>query len=61
MVNVFKDELATTFNMKHKVDPGYATAAVDMFFASSDIKIVSKSCPDDDVSDHKPLVVTIEI
>lgn len=61
MVNVFKGELTSTFNMRHKTDPGYATAVVDMFFASPDIKFVSKSCPDDDVSDHKPLMVTIDI
>lgn len=59
--NVFKGDLETSFNMKHKTNPGYATAVVDMFFTSPDLKIVSKSCPDDDVSDHKPLVAVIEI
>lgn len=61
MTNVFKDELTTSFNMRHKTNPGYATAVVDMFFASSTVKVLSKSCPEDDVSDHKPLVVSIEI
>lgn len=61
LVNVFKDELITSFNMRHKTNPGYATAVVDMFFATSDLTIVSHCCPDDDVSDHKPLVVMIEL
>lgn len=61
LVNVFKDELTTTFNMRHKTNPGYATAVVDMFFATPDVKIINKACPEDDVSDHKPLVVTIEV
>lgn len=61
MTNVFKGELTTTFNMKHKKNPGYATAVVDMFFTSPTVKIVSSYCPDDDVSDHKPLVVTVSV
>ncbi|MEP7167361.1 MAG: endonuclease/exonuclease/phosphatase family protein [Candidatus Woesebacteria bacterium] len=61
LTNVFKGEMVSSFNMEHKSNPGYATAVVDMFFASKDIKIVAKSVPDDDVSDHKPLLVTIEI
>lgn len=61
MINIFKNELTTTFNMRHKTNPGYTTAVVDYIFVSLDIKVVSKSCPDDDVSDHKPLVATIEI
>ncbi|MEO8582088.1 MAG: endonuclease/exonuclease/phosphatase family protein [Patescibacteria group bacterium] len=61
MTNIFKDELKTTFNMKHKTNPGYATAVVDMFFASPTVKVVSKACSDDDVSDHKPLVVTVQV
>lgn len=60
MVNVFKDELSTSFNMRHKTNPSYGTAVVDMIFATSELKIISKSCPEDDVSDHKPLVVEVE-
>jgi len=59
--SVFGTELATTFNMKRKDDPGYATAAVDMVFVSPDMKVVSKACPDVDISDHLPLIVTLEI
>jgi len=59
--SVFKDELKTTFNMKHKTDPGYAKAAVDMVFVSKNIKVLKKYCPQVDVSDHLPLVVILDI
>lgn len=59
--SVFGDSLKSTFNMKHKTNPGYATAAVDMMFVSPQIKIIEKDCPQVDVSDHLPLVVTLEI
>lgn len=61
LINVFKGELVSSFNMRHKKNPGYATAVVDMFFMSKDLRVVSKSVPEDDVSDHKPLLVTIEL
>ena len=56
-----KDELTTTFNMRRKENPGYATAAVDMILVSPSISVIEKSCPDVDVSDHLPLVTTVEI
>jgi endonuclease/exonuclease/phosphatase family metal-dependent hydrolase len=59
--SVFGRELTSTFNMRHKTNPGYATARVDMVFASSNLKVISKSCPDVDLSDHYPLIVTFEI
>jgi endonuclease/exonuclease/phosphatase family metal-dependent hydrolase len=61
VTNAFKGEMTTSFNMEHKKNPGYAAAVVDMFFASPDVKVISKSVPTDDVSDHLPLLVTIEI
>lgn len=61
LLNVFKGTLKTTFNMKHKKDLGYATAVVDMIFVGKNMKVVSKSNPSDDVSDHTPLVVTVDI
>ncbi len=61
LTNVFAGEMTTSFNMEHKTNPGYATAVVDMFFASPDIHIVAKRVPTDDVSDHLPLLVTIEL
>ncbi len=63
LVNLFGTELVSTFNMKHK-DPrstGYATAAVDMIFASKELSVVSKEMPKVDVSDHYPLTAVLEI
>lgn len=59
--NVFKNELKTTFNMRQKDNPGYATAVVDMIFVSPNIEIVDHYCPDVDISDHLPLVAILEI
>lgn len=59
--NVFKHELSSTFNMKQKTDPGYATAVVDMIFVSKNITVLEHFCPQVDVSDHLPLVVTLDI
>ncbi len=59
--NVFKGVLQSTFNMEHKRNPGYATAVVDMIFASPDIQVTSKAAPEDDVSDHRPLLVTFNL
>lgn len=61
LTNVFKGGLVTSFNLEHKKHPGYATAVVDMVFATPDITIVKKSVPGDDVSDHLPLLVTISL
>lgn len=61
--SVFKHELTTTFNLRHKdLDkfPGYATAVVDLMYVSRDIRVLEHSCPDVDVSDHLPLVATLE-
>lgn len=58
---VFGDELITTFNMKRKDNPGYATAAVDLMYVSPNVKIVSRTCSQVDISDHLPLVVTFEL
>lgn len=61
LVSVFGTDLKTTFNMQRKDNPGYATAAVDLMFVSPDVKVISKDVPDVDISDHLPLVVTLEI
>ncbi len=61
LTNVFGDSLTTSFNMRRKSDPGYATAVVDMIYASKDLVIVDRNCPDVDVSDHLPLVATFEL
>lgn len=59
--SVFGDSLKSTFNMSRKDNPGYATAAVDMLFVSPNIKVIDKECPDVDISDHLPVVATLEV
>jgi endonuclease/exonuclease/phosphatase family metal-dependent hydrolase len=59
LTNVFGNELTTTFNMRHKTDVRYATAAVDYIFVSEDFEVIEKSCPDVDVSDHFPLIAVL--
>ena len=59
--NVFKGELTTTFNMKHKTLLGYATAVVDAIFVSPNIKVTKHYCPNIDISDHLPLVAVLNI
>lgn len=61
LINVFKGELTTSFNMQQKTNLNLATAVVDMVFTSPNIKIISKSCPQANISDHLPLLVTFEI
>lgn len=62
--SVFKHELATSFNARRKdlkKYPGFATAVVDLMYISRDLKVVAYSCPDVDISDHLPLVATLEL
>ena len=59
--NIFKNELKTTFNMARKENSSFATAVVDMIFVSNNIKIVGHYCPNVDISDHLPLVCTLEV
>lgn len=61
LLSVFGVELQTTFNMRRKDDPGYASASVDMMFVSPNITVSAKSCPDVDISDHLPLVATVSV
>lgn len=61
LVNVFGDSLKTSFNMKRKENPGYATAVVDMIYASPSFKIIERTCPQVDISDHLPLIATFEL
>jgi endonuclease/exonuclease/phosphatase family metal-dependent hydrolase len=61
LTSVFGKELTTTFNMRRKDRPGYATAAVDHMWVSPNIGVLSKNCPDIDISDHLPLIVSLEI
>lgn len=59
--DVFDGELKTTFNMKQKTNPGYASAVVDYIFVDKNLNIVNKKCPVVDISDHLPLVVELEL
>jgi len=59
--SVFGNELKTTFNMKRKSLPGYATAAVDMLWLSHDIHVTAKDCPAVEVSDHLPLIISVRL
>ncbi len=61
LTNVFSDSLSTTFNMRRKTDPGYASSVVDMIYVSRDITTLASECPDVDISDHLPLVAEFEI
>jgi endonuclease/exonuclease/phosphatase family metal-dependent hydrolase len=61
MQSVFGTTLTTTFNMKHKESPGYATSAVDMMFVTPNINVIKHYMPQVDVSDHMPLVSVLEI
>jgi endonuclease/exonuclease/phosphatase family metal-dependent hydrolase len=59
--SVFGNDLKTSFNMRRKDNPGYATACVDLMYVSSDMHIMKRSCPDVDISDHLPLVVELAV
>jgi endonuclease/exonuclease/phosphatase family metal-dependent hydrolase len=59
--SVFGNDIKTSFNMRRKDNPGYATAFVDMMYVSKNITILSHDCLDIDISDHLPLVVTISL
>lgn len=64
LLNVFKGELVSSFNLKHKdikKDPGYATSVVDLFFVSKSVSVLNHFVAQDDVSDHLPLVCEIAI
>jgi endonuclease/exonuclease/phosphatase family metal-dependent hydrolase len=61
LTSVFGQSLVSTFNMKRKDNPGYATAAVDMMFVSPEIEVLEANCPSVDISDHLPLVATVRL
>lgn len=60
LTNIFGDDLRTSFNMRRKTNPGYASAVVDMIYVSDDFQVLTKQCPDIDISDHLPLVVELK-
>jgi endonuclease/exonuclease/phosphatase family metal-dependent hydrolase len=50
----------STFNMRRKSDPGYATAAVDVILHGPEFRVIDAGVPDVDASDHLPVVATLE-
>lgn len=61
LVNVFKEDArVTSFNMRHKTNPGYATAVVDMMFVSPSVRVLEHRQCEDNVSDHLALTATLE-
>lgn len=61
LVNIFKGERETSFNMTRKNKSGYAEAVVDFILTSPNIKVVDHYSSDKDVSDHHSQVVIIEV
>lgn len=60
LTNVFRGQLRSTFNRKHK-PPTFIGAVVDMIFVSPDIQVERRSVPDAEVSDHVPLVCELRV
>lgn len=61
LMSVFGTSLNSTFNMRIKTNPGYATAAVDQIFLSRSFKVVEAHSPQVHISDHLPLVAELEL
>jgi len=59
--NLFGTSIPTTFNMKRKDNPGFATSVVDMIFASDNFEVLQKYVPDVDISDHLPIVARLKL
>lgn len=59
--SVFHQQPASTFNMRRKKLPGYATASVDVCMINNGLTSISARCLDLDISDHLPLVVELEL
>ena len=58
LINVFKNKLKTSFNIKRKPNFGnWKNSVVDMIFVSKEIKIIDSYQPQVDISDHLPLVI----
>ena len=58
--NVFHEDVRSTFNLARKNHPGYASSVVDMMFTDHSTQVISKECPEVDISDHLPLVATLQ-
>lgn len=75
LVNIFGNELKSTFNVGIKEDTiknkthywkkedlaGFSSAVVDHVFIAKDLRLVDHYVPQVDVSDHRPLVVSLDV
>lgn len=61
LTNIFHGERTSSFNMKQKTKPGYATGIVDFIFTSTDIKVIDHYTAPHDVSDHQSQVVVLDL
>ena len=61
LIDPFKGERKSSFNMRIKSGGGFGTSVVDFIFATQDLRIVKHESPDIDASDHLPLILEIEI
>lgn len=61
LTSIFVEEFVSSFNLRHKTAPGFATSVVDGVFVSSDLRVVSRRAPHADVSDHIPLVCELAV
>ena len=63
LVNVFApDRRKSSFNLDHKAPgTGYGTAVVDFVFTTPDVTTLTHRQPEDDVTDHRPLVCEFTI
>lgn len=61
LINVFKNELKTSFNLTIKKRGKFKSSVVDMIFISKDFKVVNRNCPKIDISDHLPLIVKLKL
>jgi endonuclease/exonuclease/phosphatase family metal-dependent hydrolase len=61
LVDIFSGERKSSFNMKHKTNPGYATAVVDFIFVSPNIRVLEHRTSERDVSDHQSQIVILDL
>lgn len=61
LVNIFKGELTSSFNMKQKKDLKFARAVVDFIFVSKDIKVLDHYMTKANISDHMPFIAVFDI
>lgn len=61
LVNIFAGERVSSFNMKYKTNPGYASAVVDFVFTSPGVKVLEHRTAEADVSDHQSQIVVFDL